>query len=309
MIDQLFIFVVAMAMVIKGATMATENCVYLAESYRLSKYVVGFIVVAVISILPETVVSLNAALKGVPSFGLGTLLGSNVADLTLSFAIIVWIAKRGLKVESKILKNRPVYPFLLTLPLILGIDGSFTRAEGAALLVTGAIFYYIALVDGVDDTLPPHDGKGRKKHCYGLLMSMTILIIGAYFTVQSSVNIANYLQINPTLVGVLVVGLGTTIPELFFSLKSVKREDDSLAIGDLLGTVLADATVVIGILALASPFSFPVKIIYISGFFMVVAAFILFYFMHSGRYLSKNEASLLFVFWAMFVIVELLGNI
>ncbi|MDD2612494.1 MAG: hypothetical protein PHR38_06890 [Bacteroidales bacterium] len=304
----LFIFIIAMGIVIKGATMATKHSVLLAESYRLSKYVVGFIVVAVISILPETIISLSAAAEGVPSFGLGTLFGSNVTDLTLVFALIVFATGRGLKVESRILKNHAVYPFLMILPLILGSDGFFSRQDGSALMLVGAIFYYMALKDGVDYSLPKHNGDGRREHLAKLLFSMAVLIIGADATVNSAVMMANYFRVDPVLIGMLVVGIGTTMPELFFSLKSVKRQDDSLAIGDLLGTVLADATIVVGILAFVSPFSFPLVMIYSSGFFMVLAAFLLFKFMHSGRYLSKKEAAFLFIFWIIFVLMESLGN-
>ena len=84
----------------------------------------------------------------------------------------------------------------------------------------------------------------------------------------------------------------------------MKKKDDSLAIGDILGTVLADATIVVGVLALVSPFYFPVKIIYITGLFMVVASFILFKFMKSGRSISKREAFILLIFWVFFVLVE-----
>ena len=98
------------------------------------------------------------------------------------------------------------------------------------------------------------------------------------------------------------------MPELFFSLKSVKKHADSLAIGDILGTVLADATIVVGILAIINPFAFPPKIIYITGSFMVLASFVLFHFMRSGRTLSRREASLLFVFWLFFVLAEFVVN-
>jgi cation:H+ antiporter len=98
------------------------------------------------------------------------------------------------------------------------------------------------------------------------------------------------------------------MPELFFSLKCVKKKDDSLAIGDLLGTVLADATIVVGILALISPFTFPIKIIYVTGVFMVIASFLLFFFMHTGRNISKKEGLWLFLFWISFVVAEFLAN-
>lgn len=295
-------------MVIKGATMATKYAAQIAESFRLSKYTVGFIIIAVISILPETFIAINSALKGMPSFGLGMLFGSNVADLTLIFALLILFTGRGLKIESKILKNYNVYPFLLLLPLILGLDGYFSRLEGLSLIVTGGIFYYLALKDGVDGEIPLEKTNNYRKNLLMLIFSMAILLVGSHFTVSSAVSFASYIGISPILIGMFIVGLGTTMPEFFFSLKSARKNDDSLAVGDLLGTVLADATIVVGILALVSPFFFPQKIIYVTGIFMVVASFILFRFMRSGRTISKKEGYLLFIFWLVFVLVEFMVN-
>lgn len=304
MINNFFIFIVALYMVIKGSTMATNYASRLAESFRLSKYTVGFIIVAVISILPETFIAINSAIEGVPAFGLGMLFGSNIADLTLVFAILVFYAGRSLKIESKILKNHIIYPFILLFPLILGIDGNFSRIEGVALILAGVVFYYLALRNGTDGTIPLVEGSSRYKNSTMLIVSMAILLVGSHFTVTSATSVANSLGVNPILIGMLIVGLGTTMPELFFSLRSVKKRDDSLAVGDILGTVLADATIVVGILALVNPFEFPQKIIYVTGAFMVVASFILFYFMKSGRAITKKEAHLLFFFWVIFVFVE-----
>ena len=309
MINNLFIFTVALLIVIKGATLATTYAARLAEHYRLSKYTVGFIVVAIISILPETFISISSAFAEIPSFGLGMLFGSNIADLTLVFAIIILLADRGLKIESKILKNDAVYPFILLLPLVLGWNGHFSRLEGVALIIAGAVFYWLALRNDIGGKIHLDNGNGKIKNFLLLLFSMALLLIGSHFTVTSAISLASYIGINPILIGMLIVGLGTTMPELFFSLKSVKKQDDSLAVGDILGTVLADATIVVGILALIHPFFFPQKIIYITGAFMVVASFLLFYFMRSGRTISKREAYLLFAFWLMFVIVEFTANI
>src|SRR3989338_4021406 len=101
MFNNLFIFIVSLVVVIKGATLATKYAARLAESFRLSRYTVGFIVVAIISILPETFIAIDSALAGTPSFGLGVLFGSNIADLTLVFTVIIFFAGRGVKVESK----------------------------------------------------------------------------------------------------------------------------------------------------------------------------------------------------------------
>lgn len=308
MINSLFIFIVALFMVIRGATLATKYAALLAESYRLSKYTVGFIIIAVISILPETFIAINSAISGVPSFGLGMLFGSNIADLTLIIAAIIFLARRSLKVEGKILRNHVVYPFILLLPLVLGFNGHFSRLEGITLIIAGGIFYYLALKNGVDGTIPIENGVSRTKSVSMLIISMAVLLTGAHFTVTSATELASSIGVSPILIGMLIVGLGTTLPEFFFSLKSVSKRDDSLAVGDILGTVLADATIVVGILALVSPFYFPQKIIFVTGIFMVTASFILFYFMKSGRTITKKEAWHLLLFWIVFVLVEFMVN-
>lgn len=311
MIENLFIFVVSVFFIIKGATLSTKYSFQIANNFKLSKYVVGFIIVAIISIIPETFVSINSALAGVPSLGLGTLFGSNIADLTLVFVVIIFIARRGIKVESKILQNNNMYPFFLIIPLVLGFDGYYSRWEGVALIIIGIIFYYISFkreqaevkqVDAMDITI---DKVARNKNILFLILSMCLLLLGSHFVVTSTINIANYLGISSVILGMLVLGIGTTMPELFFCLSAVKNNYDSLAIGDILGTVLADATIVVGILSVISPFSFPQKIIYSTGIFMVAASFMLFYFMRSGKSISKKESYLLFFFWVLFVSIEI----
>jgi cation:H+ antiporter len=284
--------------------MATRYAGGFAESLGLSKYTVGFLIIAVISILPETFISIDAAFKDIPAFGLGMLLGSNVADLTLIFAIVILFAGRSLKVEQKILKSHVFYPFVLLLPLVLGFDGEFSRLEGLALIIAGAIFYYISLKNEVSVNGFISKINGRYKNLSLLILSLAILLVGAHFTVLSATQIAQTLGISPILIAMLVVGLGTTMPELFFSLRSVRKNDDSLAIGDILGTVLADATIVIGLIAVINPFVFPKTTIYIGGVFMIAAAFILFSFMKSGHTVTKKEITALFIFWVTFALVQ-----
>lgn len=308
MLENSLILVASLFFVIKGAAWATKYSIYLAESCRLSKYIIGFMVVAIISILPETFILINSALEGIPAFGLGTLFGSNVADLTLVFAIIIAFDRRGIKIQSNILKNNIVYPFLLLVPLVLGLNGHYSRLEGLALIIAGLIFYFFAFRNNLSCRAAVVRDNNLLKHLLLLLLSMAVLLFASHFTVTSAVGLAQSLGVNPILIGMFIVGLGTTMPELIFSIKAVKRRDDSLAIGDILGTVLVDATIVVGILALVSPFYFPRKIIYATGMFMVAASLLLFYFMRSGRMLSKKESRLLFLFWIFFVLIELLIN-
>lgn len=304
MAENILVFIFSLFLVVKGATLATKYSARLAENFHLSKYIIGFIVVACISILPETLIAVNSAIAGIPEFGLGTLFGSNVADLTLIFAILIIYAGRGIKIESKILKHVRLYPFFLLIPLILGFNGHYSRLEGAALVIAGALFYYLVFRNGIETSAVPSNTVDKTKSIIFLLAAMALLLVGSHFTVTSATALAGGLAISPILIGMLIVSLGTTMPELFYSLKSVKRHDDGLAIGDMLGTVLADATIVVGILAFIAPFFFSVKIVYVTGAFMMVACLILINFMKSGRVISRKEGYMLLAFWLTYAVVE-----
>lgn len=305
MYTHFLIIIASIAAIVRGASGATKHAATIAKSLHLSKYLVGFTIVAIISILPETLVSINSALAGAPSLGLAALIGSNVADLTLIFAIVVLFAGRGLKVEGKIIKNHIIYPLILLVPILLGLNGSFSRAEGIILIITGCIFYYTALKTNTDD-VPPEEilKEERGKSIILFLISMALLIAGSHFAVSSTLSLASDLSINPLFIGMLVVGLGTTLPELMIAIDSVREKDDSLAIGDVLGTVLADATIVVGILATITPFSFPIRIIYSTGVFMVIASAILFWCLRTDATLSRKEAVILLALWTTFIITE-----
>ena len=148
--------------------------------------------------------------------------------------------------------------------------------------------------------------KFKIKDVIFLLISMGLILLGSQAIVKFGIDLANVLYISPVLIGMFIVGLGTVLPELIFSIKAARHHQDSLALGDILGTVVADATVVVGIVALICPFEFNRRIVYVTGTFMILATFLLFYFMKSGKKITKKEAILLFVFYLFFVSVELL---
>lgn len=302
------LLILSLALVIKSADLAIRYSSRLAESFKLSKYVVGFMVVAVISILPETFIAITSALEGIPSFGLGTLFGSNVADLTLVFAAVVLLTGRNLKIESKIIKNQYLHIAVMSMPIFLGLNGYYSRWEGLLLVILGLSFYYYILKNDKFNIDTPEE-KFKPADFLFLLISMGLLLLGSHLTVKFGVDFANGLHVSPVLIGMFVVGLGTTLPELFFSIKAAKQKHDGLALGDILGTVIADATVVVGIVALISPFAFNRRIVYITGLCMLFGVVLLFHFMKTGKVLTRKEALLLILFYLLFVSAELLISV
>lgn len=307
MLLNFFLLLVSLFVLINSANFAIRYSTLLAESLKLPKYIIGFVIVAFISILPETFVSLTAAFEGIPSFGLGTLFGGNVADLTLVFALVVLISGRSLKIESKLIKNKSLHICALLTPIILGLNGYYSRLKGFILILSGLLFYYLILKKSVYDQKVERE-KFKVKYLIFLLLSMSGLLLSSHFTVSYGVDIAHGLHVNPILIGMLIIGVGTTLPELLFSIKAAKRHHDDLALGDIMGTVIADATIVIGLMSIINPFSFNPRITYITGSFMVLAAFFLFYLMKTDKKLSKKEAFLLLFFYLIFVLTEFFIN-
>ena len=149
------------------------------------------------------------------------------------------------------------------------MDGYYSRIEGIVLIIVGALFYFLLL-------RREHSRKTTEKKtwswadCLFLLASMTVLLLTSNLTVRFGVLLADSLHINPVLVAMLFVGVGTTLPELFFSIKAVRKNHASLAMGDILGTVITDAVIIVGILAMIKPFVFNQRIVYVTGIFMVL---------------------------------------
>lgn len=309
MIYNIILLAVSIFLVVKGATIATKYSSKLAQSLGMSKYVIGFILVAFISILPETIISIDSALSGIPEFGLGTLFGSNVADLTLVVAIIIFYARRGIRVEKKMLKDVGLYPLFLLLPLLFGVNGFYSRLEGALMIMFGIFFYFLMLRKAKNSTQKSGSHEGRLKNFLILLFSLGLLLLGSHFAVKSSVFVAQAIGVRPIIIGIVFVGLGTTLPELFYALKSVKSRKDGLAVSDIMGTVLADATLVVGVIALIKPFYFPVQIVFLTGISMVVCTLILMRFMQSERTISAREAYILFGLWIIYVLAEFLLSV
>jgi cation:H+ antiporter len=301
-----FWLALALLLLIKSSDYAIRYTGRLALALRLSRYTIGFTIVAAVSILPETFISISSALQGISPFGLGTLFGSNVADLTFVFAMVVLTAGHNLRVESQVLKNRLYYAGILALPILLGLNGYYSRWEGAILILAGLAFYFFIFKN------PRHGRQADAvrpkllatiKNSSLLFFSLVALLLGAYLTVKFAIASAIVIGVSPVLIA-LMVGLGTCLPELSFSLKAAKNNHENLALGDILGTVITDATIVVGILALIRPFAFAQRIVFITGLFMLFAVILLLYFMKTGKALTKSEGLLLLLFYFLFVFIE-----
>ncbi len=305
--ENLLLLGLSLYVVAQGAGLATKYAEKVGEGMHLPRYVVGFFVVSFISILPETFVAVMAALNGDPVFGMGALLGSNVADLTVVFTVFAFVAgKSGIRIDKSFYRKIMIYPIFLMIPIILGLDGSFSREEGIVLMLVGLIFSFSVFKRTVDTGGREHmTHRDRILNVIFLIGSMIMLLAGSHFIVSSATDFANHIKVPAILIGILIVSLGTTIPELSFGVKAVKARNYGLAMGDVLGSVLADATMVIGLVAVISPFSFMPRVAYIAGGFMIVSSIVLVILLRSNYRLRRKEGIILLALWIFYIITEL----
>jgi cation:H+ antiporter len=307
-IANLVLFLIFLVITIKAADHSIKYSSRIARKFRLPEFIVSFFIIAFISVLPEATLSIISAFKGSPGLGLGTLLGSNIADLTLVFGITALFSNGGIKVRSKILRNNFFYLILLIFPLILGLDGKFSRIDGSILVLLGIIFFI---------RIYNQSHKFSKKFKYEkkdhfiknsifLILSLSLLILGAFMVVKYSLLFAEDIKIPEIIIGITILAFGTCLPELVFSINAVKKNHDELALGDVLGTVVTDSTIVLGLVALISPFSYDVRNIYLLGGAMFIAGIFATLFMKSDKTIKKGEGVLLIIAYILFVMLEFL---
>ncbi len=305
LIGNLFILALLLWILGKSASWALRSAVGLSRMLEIPEVVISLVIVTLISILPETTIAIISAFQGAPSLGLGTLLGSNVADLTFVFGVAALVSAHQPHAQKIFLQKDYQFLGLLLLPLILGFGGSYSRLDGM-LLIAGGVGFFLSLARANIDHRRINHAPGRSAlHNAGILFfGLLVMSASAYGAVVSAQSFAERIGFNPALVGLLVVALGTTLPELMFSLRALKKGHSALAVGDVMGTVIADATIVIGITALIHPFSFNPRLVILTGSFMLLAGLFVLSLFRSGKEITRIEGGALLAFYAAFVIVE-----
>ena len=307
-IINLILFLIFFFVLIKSSQYAIRYSSRLSKTFRVSEFIFSFFIVAIISAFPETTISIISAIRGVPEFGLGTLLGSNVADLTLVFGIVALVSAKGISVKNQILKKDLFCLALLLLPLIMGLNGHFSRLEGILLVLAGLLFFFTLFIESkmFKKKLKMLKGNSVFKNSALLILSLAVLLLSSNYTVKYAVDFANDIKIPAVLIGLTIISIGVCLPELIFSIRAIKSKHNGLAFGDILGTVIIDATIVIGIIAIIKPFSFNPVIIYVTGLAMFLGGLLTFLFSRSGNVLSKREGIYLLLFYALYLIIEIL---
>ncbi len=300
--------IVGLLVLIKSAEYAIRALVKIAAFFGLSQFTISFLVVGIAAVLPEFTIAINSAFAGDSSFGLGVLFGSNVADLSLVFGLVAIYAGR-IKVHSKIITGNFYYfLILLFLPVLLLVDGGLTRIDGI-ILILAFLFYTNVILRQRKSFSKAVEGISKSKAEFAKNLILGGAAIGALFisadlVTVNSIDIANVIGIPAMFLG-LLIALGTTLPELTFSIEAVREKKEELGLGDILGNVATDATLSIGVLALIMPIYPPhLAVALLSGFAAIVFGILTVYFLHTERHVVRKEGMLMVLLYFLFLAAQ-----
>jgi cation:H+ antiporter len=304
LVVDLLLFGVCFFLVLRSADYAIRYATRIARLVGLTDFVISFFIVAIISALPETIIGFVAHMEGKPDIALMTLLGSKVIDLTLVFGILAFVG-RGVRVESQLMRKDALYLVLVLLPLLLGIDGEITRPEGLVLVIAGLMFFYTLTIE---KNLFHTAHKRHHPHIARALLllgaSLVVMLVSAHFTIVLLGEVAVDIGVPEILVALLVIATGTCLPEAIFAVRSVLAKHDGLALGDLLGVVIIDATIVLGIFAIVQPIVVDVTFLRVLGLFLAISACLLIYFIKRRHSIGRVEGIMLFALYIAFIAVQ-----
>ncbi len=279
------------------------------------EFVVAFFLVAMAASIPNLSLGISAALRGIPELSFGDIVGGNLVDLTVAVALAALVAK-GLPSDGCTVQSTSVFASIVAvLPILLIFDGKLGRADGMILIF--CFFLYVFWLFSKEERFKKVcDGNStpivRKfavfiKDLGRIALGLALLALSAEGIVRSSTYFAGFLNVPLSLVGILIVGLGTSLPETNFAIMSARKGKTGMILGNLMGSVITAATLVLGTVALICPIEIPDFSHFAAGrAFLIAAALFFFFFVKSDKKVTKKEAVFLMILYISFVLVELM---
>lgn len=295
------IFVIALGVLIWGADLLITQSERIALKFNITEFIIGATLIALGTSLPEMAASVAASLSDKHDIAIANVIGSNILNITLVLASVFLIATNINPVRDFFAKDStwalvPVLVFILMI-----IDGVISRFDALLLLLLMGAYLVFLLQDAKN--IPKEDFEDLEiagafswtKSVPLLAVGLVLVIIGAHFTVESASEIANSFGISEWIIGIIMVSLGTSLPELVVSISAAVKGKVDMAIGNIIGSNMANTTVVLGAAALTNPMSINAPAYIFDIATMIVATLILVFITANKLYTKSAGISLIII--------------
>ena len=313
-----FLIIAGFALLLFGGESVVRGSVALAQRLGISPLIVGLTIVGFGTSLPEMVVSVNAALVGSPGLAVGNVVGSNIANILLILGVAAVIAP--IAVSPGAVKRDLLGMSAVTLVYVgLGMSGQIVFWQGALMLI--ALMSYIGFTvwhdnKSNDEVAELHREEAaemgtiplRTIHIAGIIIvGLFAVVVGAEWLVTGATTLATEFGVPEEVIGLTVVAIGTSLPELATSIVAAYRGHSDVCVGNVLGSNLFNLFGITGVTAMFTPLPFSDKIVSFDLWILLAATALIIPFMLSGRRISRLEGSILLALYVGFIASQFIG--
>lgn len=311
------LFILGFYVLIKGADLLVDGAVAIAQKMKISSIVIGLTIVAFGTSAPELVVNILSSIKGTSEIAIGNILGSNIVNILLILGVSAMFYPLTTK-KNTVWKE---IPFSLLAAVLLGvlvndrlIDGynlsELSRTDGIIFLSFFIIFIYytfgIAKIrEKMDDEVEAVNMSYLKSAIF-IFLGIIGLVLGGKWIVEGAIKVAEYFHVSQSLIGLTIVAIGTSLPELATSIVAAYKKHADIAVGNVVGSNIFNIFFVLGISAIIKPLPFN-AVFDFDIMITILASLILFFIMFVGKKhtITKNEGFImvsLYIFYIAFLV-------
>ncbi len=300
------VFIISMGALIWGAEFIIKESERIALHYNISEFIIGATLIALGTSLPEMAASIAASAKGQSDMAIANVIGSNIMNISLVLGSVFLIAKKIAPKRDLFFKDSAwlLFPAII-FPLMI-LDGSLSRIDGFLLFaMMGA--YVLFLVQSHNEEEIAQIDEELKKEPFNwpktvglLLVGFVFVVIGADYAIESAASIAKSSGISEWIIGLLLIAFGTSLPELVVSIKAARKGKADMSIGNIIGSNMANTSVVLGSAAMTKPLAIDLST---SSFdiFLMMGITIMLVFITANKLYTKASGVMLLIVLAIFL--------
>ena len=253
--------IISLSVLIWGADKFIDNSSLIAKKLGLSELTIGLTIVALGTSAPEIFVGISSVLNGTESIAMGAVVGSNISNIALIFGVSC------IGISMRPTKTNPIQfiPFILAV-VVLGLglqDLKITKAESIEFLFVFAAFMYFTYLFRIPDKIDESDNSNIKtgKTTLLLIFGLLALIIGSNYAVVNAEKIATILNVPQVIIGLTIIAIGTSLPELAATISAIIKNKNDMVIGNVIGSNVMNIALVVPIIGMFSDATFESNIL------------------------------------------------
>jgi len=279
----------------------------ISKGLGLSEMAAGFVLLSVVTSLPELTVSALAAISGEAGLSVGNVLGSNVANLTIIIGFAVFFSKTIVSLKGESQKELVQFLFISSIiPLFIVQRGTLSPVLGLVLLILFGYFSFVvsrktAKIESLEKVKKGDFAVAGLK----FLVSVVLVIFLSKLAVDSAIDISDSLGLASSIIGATVIGLGTSLPELATTIQALKKRLFGMALGNIFGSCITNVTLILGVSSLLSFSEVNVLAVENIMFYVLLSSLTMWYLVSVNERINRKAALVLCIIYVLFVLQQI----